>query len=268
MSLNPAEIQTLQGMLLGDAGILLERGKEYLIESRLAPIAQAEGITSVEQLLRRVSVGPSPLRKRVVEAMTTNETSFFRDLTPFRVIKDEILPQLARRRPTRQLRIWSAACSTGQEAVSLAITILDGFPDAASWSIRIVGTDVNEQVVRRARAGRYSALEANRGLPAPVLLKHFKKDGLEWEAGPAIRALCDFRAQSLLDPMVGPFDLVLLRNVLIYFSPETRAAALRRVRAAMAADGWLLLGSTEAANAPPEGFTRAAVGGIHVLRPT
>lgn len=266
--MGPAEIVLLQRILLNDAGLNLEAGKEYLIYGRLEPIAASAGLPDVAALVRAVAT-PGALRRRVVEAMTTNETSFFRDIQPFERIKKEVLPEIvAARRGARRLRIWSAACSTGQEPVSLAIVVLDHLAEVRDWDVRVVGTDLNAQVVQRAQSGRYSQLEVNRGLPAPALLRHFKRAGLEWEVGADVRALCQFHSQNLLDPgQHGPFDLVFLRNVLIYFTPDIRARVLRRIRAAMAPDGWLLLGAAETSAGTPEGFARVVRGETTFLRP-
>lgn len=268
MTVNELDFRGLQAMLVAEAGIQLEADKGYLVESRLGPVARAEGIPSVDALIRRATGGPGALRRKVIDALTTNETSFFRDRTPFDVLRTAILPELAERRPQRRLRIWSAACSTGQEAVSIAITLLEGFPALKSWNVRIEGTDINSGIVDRAKAGKYGSVEINRGLPAPMLVRHFKRTGLDWEVSPDIKALCDFRVASLLDPAPGPYDLVFLRNVLIYFPAEVRAAVFKRVRAAMAPDATLILGATEVSPAPPDGFERQLVSGLYVLRPT
>ncbi len=268
--MTPADLQALQSILHADAGLLLESGKEYLINGRLQPIARAEGLGTVEALVRRVNgAGASALRRRVVDAMTTNETSFFRDRQPFERFRTDLVPELIpARRALRRLRVWSAACSTGQEALSLAMVIHDHFPELQTWDVRIVGTDVNAQVVERAKAARYSQVEVSRGLPVSSLVRHFKRVGLDWEASAELRALCSFRVASLLEQMgQGPFDIVFLRNVLIYFAPETRALVLRRVRAAMAPDGWLLLSAAEAAAGIPTGFQRVVRGELTYLRP-
>lgn len=269
MSLCDTDYRGLQSMLVTESGILLEAGKTYLVESRLTPVAREEGFTTVEALVRRAVVAPGAVRKKVVDALTTNETSFFRDRTPFEVLRTHLLPELVQRRASaRRLRIWSAACSTGQEAVSIAITILEAFPELTTWGVRIEGSDLNTSIVAKAKAGRYGAVEVNRGLPAPFLLKYFRRAGLDWEVAPAVRALCDFRPASLLDPAPGPYDLVFLRNVLIYFPNEVRVQVYRRIRAAMAPDATLILGSTETPPVAPDGFERQLISGLYVLRPT
>lgn len=266
--MSPVELALLQRILLTDAGLNLESGKEYLINGRLEPIAASAGLADVAALVRAVAT-PGALRRRVVEAMTTNETSFFRDIQPFERTRKEILPEIvAARKGARRLRIWSAACSTGQEPVSLAITVRDHFPELRDWDVRVVGSDFNAQVVERARSGRYTQLEVNRGLPAAALLRHFTRAGLEWAVSADVRALTMFHQQNLLEPSQhGPFDLVFLRNVLIYFTPDIRARVLRRVRAAMAPDAWLLLGAAETSAGVPEGFTRIVRGDTTYLRP-
>lgn len=267
--MSPIDLSTLRGLLRTDAGIHLEEGKEYLVEGRLAPVARAAGLPDVASLVRQAAVAPGPLRRSVIEAMTTNETSFFRDRTPFDVMRTNVLPELvAARGASRRLRLWSAACSTGQEAVSLAIVLLDHFAQLANWDVAIHGTDINDRVVARARQARYGQVEVDRGLPPGALARHFRRAGADWEASQAVRSLCRYDVASLLDANLnGPFDVVFLRNVLIYFSPDTRSLVLRRVRAAMARDGWLLMGAAESSSRVPEGFRPHPVGGVTFFRP-
>ncbi len=190
------------------------------------------GAANLEDFVNMLKQGrPAHLHRAVAEAMTINETSFFRDIAPFEMLRQVILPQvIERRRERRQLRIWSAASSTGQEAYSLAMTIAEYFPDLANWDVKILGTDISRQVVDYAQKGRFRRLEVNRGLPARMLLKYLVRDGEEWEIVPRIRAMCEFRYANLCAPLVQlpEFDLVMLRNVLLYFSQHDRRGALRR----------------------------------------
>jgi len=182
--------------------------------------------------------------------MTINETSFFRDIAPFEMLRQVILPRLIERRSEkRQLRIWSAASSTGQEAYSLAMSIAEYFPDIAHWNVKIIGTDISRQVVDYAQRGRFRRLDVNRGLPARMLLKYMVKDGEEWEIIPRIRSMCEFRYANLCAPMpqLPVFDLVLLRNVLLYFPHHDRRTLFGEIYRKLAPDGYLVLGNAEQA---------------------
>ncbi|MEQ1565089.1 MAG: protein-glutamate O-methyltransferase CheR [Myxococcota bacterium] len=257
------DLAFLRDLLETRAGIVLEPGKEYLVETRIAPLLTANKLSGLPELVRKIRID-AQLQKKVIEAFTTNETSFFRDLAPFQSLRATIFPAL-QAKPDR-VRIWSAASSTGQEAYSVAMMLRDEFPSLAARA-EIVGTDLNEVVVAKARSGRYTQAEVSRGLPAASLVKHFTRKGLEWEVSEPIRAMTQFRQQNLLEhwPAAPPFDLILLRNVLIYFSLDTRARLLRRMRDAMRKDGWLMLGSSET-SAPPESFTPSA-GTVGLFRP-
>ena len=181
--------------------------------------------------------------------MTINETSFFRDNRPFELLRTELLPKLVEsRRLARTLRFWSAACSTGQEAYSLAMVLRESFPHCAGWNVRIEGTDISGEVVERARAARYHRIEMNRGLPARMLIKYFDHLGEEWVAKREIRDLCSFRQANLCTsplPFRERFDVIFLRNVMLYFSQETRKAVLAGIHGLLAPDGILFLGSSE-----------------------
>jgi chemotaxis protein methyltransferase CheR len=182
--------------------------------------------------------------------MTVNETSFFRDVQPFEMMREVIVPSLIREREReRRLRIWSAASSTGQEAYSLAMLIAEHFPALATWDVKIVGTDISRQVVDYAQRGRYRRLEVNRGLPARMLLKYMIRTGEEWEVCPQIRSMCEFQYANLCAPLLQlpEFDLVLLRNVLLYFSQHDRGAVFSDVHRKMRPDGYLVLGNAEEA---------------------
>ncbi len=246
------------------SAIQLERGKEYLVESRLAPLARSAGATDVDAFVRALR---SDVTKHdiVVEALTTNETSWFRDANPFTVLKSTVVPDLMGL-GRHQLRIWSAACSTGQEAYSIAMIIADNFPGVRS---SIVATDLSENVLAKGRSGRYTQLEINRGLPAPMLVKHFERQGPSFEISSQLRSQVVFRKHNLLDnpPSGGPYDIVFLRNVLIYFDVATKRDVLRRVRAAMAPGGYLFLGAAETTIGVDEAWERIQVGTSSVYRP-
>jgi len=241
------------------SAILLQPGKEYLVESRLLPLARSAGL-SVEELVARLRTRPVESDvTAVVEALTTNETSWFRDSTPFSALARHVLPRLvAARGGVGRLRVWSAACSTGQEPFSIAMTLLDGLPPA--MDAEIVATDLSAQVIERARAGRYTQLEVNRGMPAPMLVRHLTRAGAEWQVSDAVRAMVTFSVHNLLDaPPAGPFDVVFLRNVLIYFDLATKRDILRRVAQVLRPDGVLVLGAAETTLGVDDGWDRVSV---------
>jgi len=231
------------------AAIVVEPGKEYLVDSRLAPIAKREGLESIDALVKKLRADDrGPLAGQVIEAMTTNETSFFRDIHPFEILRTKLLPEIIKARAaTRTLRIWCAAASTGQEPYSIAMTIRHHFPELASWSVQITATDLNVAVLERARTGIYRQLEVNRGLPAAMLIKYFDRVDADWRIKAELRQMITFQELNLLDrwPLTSAPDIVFMRNILIYFDVETKRAILKRVRTTMRADGFLVLGGAE-----------------------
>jgi chemotaxis protein methyltransferase CheR len=243
----------LRDMVLRESAIVLEPGKEYLVESRLAPIARREGLGSVSELVQRLIAAPSvKLKSEIIDAMTTNETSFFRDVHPWQTLKEEILPKLIEaRRIDRRLTVWCAACSSGQEPYSLAMMLRDSFPDIVkSWDVKIIATDLSDSMLYRCREGIYSQLEVNRGLPAPMLIRNFQREGADWRIDPELRRMVDVRTCNLATPSTYPraasrFDIVFIRNVLIYFDDATKTKILNETSSRMHADGYLLLGSSE-----------------------
>jgi len=247
-----------------DSGIELDESKRYLLEARLSPLARDRGLGGLEELCRRLQADRrGPLRQEVVEAMTTNETSFFRDMGPFEALRKTVIPELLQKRaPTRRLAIWCAACATGQEPYSLALLLHETVPDPAGWMIEILGTDMAESILERARRGRFSQLEVNRGLPAQQLVKYFRRDHMDWELKPEIRDMVKFRSLNLMGSFrdLGPFDLVLCRNVLIYFNGELKKKILAGIRGVLARDGYLLLGGSESVFSVDDHYERVAVG--------
>jgi chemotaxis protein methyltransferase CheR len=230
------------------AAIVLEPGKEYLALTRLDPVARKAGLGSVTELVAHLRRGESTLHEEVVDALTTNETSWFRDQHPWDSLRLTILPELIeQKRNSRTLQIWCAGCSTGQEPYSLAMLLQEHFPELATWNISIVGTDISQAVLDRARAGRYGQLEVNRGLPAHMLVRHFEREGMEWVIEDPIRTRVRFQRHNLVGPWPAfpPFDLIMMRNVMIYFDLETKRTLLARVRDALAPGGLLLLGGSE-----------------------
>jgi len=249
MGLAAAEFDYLCKFIHERSAIIIDPGKEYLVESRLTPLAYQEGLDSAQKLLERLRGEPvNGLHRKVLDAMTNNETIFFRDAAPFLALCKAVVPELLRiRAPERRLAFWSAAASSGQEAYSLAMLVCDDFGGLPGWEVSILGTDISAAILERARQGRYSQLEVNRGLPAKCLTKHFAREGVEWQISNHVRGMVDFQELNLAAtwPSLPSFDVVFLRNVLIYFSVEKKKEILRRVRGAMRPDGVLFLGSAE-----------------------
>jgi chemotaxis protein methyltransferase CheR len=251
MACSDSDYDYLRGLVLEQSANLVDPSRNALFDTRLTPIARLSGAATLADFIRMLKAGRPPhLHRAVAEAMTINETSFFRDIKPFDMLREVILPQLIEQRmQKRRLRIWSAASSTGQEAYSMAMLIAEYFPDLAQWDVKIIGTDISRHVVDYAQKGRYRRLEANRGLPARMLLKYMMRDGEEWEIAPQIRAMCDFRYANLCSPIpqLPVFDLVMLRNVLLYFSQQDRRGVFDEIYRKIVPGGYLLLGNAEQA---------------------
>lgn len=248
--MTPNGFAYLQQVLLEHAGILLEPEKLYLAEARLAPLAAQEGCESIDALLDAVQAGGDggQLERRVIEAMTNSETSFFRDLHPYQALRTAVLPELiAKRAAERSLAIWCAASASGQEPYSLVMMLREHFPQLASWKVTLVASDISEAMISRARAGAYSQIEVNRGLPAPLLVKYFRRIDGEWQIAEGLRRAIDFRRINLTAawPFLPAMDIILMRNVLIYFDVSTKKAVLARVRRQLKPDGYLFLGGGE-----------------------
>jgi chemotaxis protein methyltransferase CheR len=259
------DFEYLRELMHVRAAIVLDRGKEYLALSRLEPVARDHGLTTVSELVAKLRTREltSAMHDQVVDALTTNETTFFRDVHPFESLRTHILPNLIeRKRLSRSLSIWSAGCSSGQEPFSVAMLIREHFPELATWQISILGTDVSIGMLERACEGRYGQMEVNRGLPASLLVRYFRRVGLGWQIDESIRGMVRFQHQNLIDPWpaLPPVDLVLMRNVMIYFDMATKQAILARVRDALAPHGYLLLGTSETTLHLAGSFERHAVG--------
>ncbi|RLK53630.1 chemotaxis protein methyltransferase CheR [Actinokineospora cianjurensis] len=265
MEMTPALFGFVADLVYREAGMVLRPGKEYLVESRLKPVAKATGHDTVGSLANALRTSNAALRTQVVEALTINETSWFRDREPFTALTDTILPDVLAK-STRPVRIWSAACSSGQEPYSIAITLEKALP--AGRGYQIMGSDLSEEMLRRSRAGRFNQLEVNRGLPATDLVTYFQRAGAEWEAVPRIRQNLSFQRVNLCAPLppMPKFDVVFLRNVLIYFEPETKRAVLDRVRQVLNPGGWLLLGAAESTVGIDSVFERVPVGRTAIYR--
>ena len=245
-----------------ESGIVLDDSKGYLLEARLVPVARDEGAASLDGLCNLIrSMGGRRVRDKVVEAMTTNETLFFRDLAPFQTLETVVIPELLEKwKGSRALRFWSAACSSGQEPYSLAMMWLDmgNLPK----EIEILGTDISAEILDKARGGQYMQLEVNRGLPAKYLVRHFTRQNMQWEISSSIRAMVRWKKFNLKDNpvLLGTFDVVLCRNVLIYFDIETKRQILRNIRKTLVPGGYLILGSSETTLNIDETFGRRQVG--------
>lgn len=245
--LSPDNYSFLQQYIYRESGIVIDAGKSYLLESRLLPIVKTENLSTLNDLCRLLrATAPPALKTKVIESLTTNETLFFRDSNVFDALDKSVFPQLIEaKKDTKRISIWSAAASTGQEAYSLAMMLMErGLP---GWSISVLGTDLNQQVLDKAAEGRYLQIEVNRGLPARYLVKYFTRVGLDWQLSPAIRAMVKFRQLDLRTPLrgMGPFDLVFCRNVLIYFDVDTKKKILAEMRATMRSGSLLILGAAE-----------------------
>ena len=242
------DFDLLAQLLKKESGLALTEDKLYLLESRLTPVARRFGFESLDELVAAIRAQPrKAMVDAVTEAMTTNESFFFRDIRPFETLEKEVLPRLAESRPERRLRVWSAACSTGQEAYSIAMILRDMPARFAGWRIEIVGTDISNDVLEKARAGLYTQFEVQRGLPINALMKNFKQVSEHWQIDGALRAMVNYRSFNLLDSFasLGTFDIIFCRNVLIYFDPPTKSLVLDKIRRALAPDGCLFLGASE-----------------------
>jgi len=260
MGLSSVDFDYLRSLVRTHTSIVIDDGKEYLAEARLSTLLRKEGFASVPELLQSLRVKNfSPLHRRVLDAMTNNETWFFRDLAPFEALRQRVIPEiLITRGLTRRLNVWSAACSSGQEAYSTLMLLQDSFPEMLNWELRVLATDYSQAMLDRVRAGRYSQFEVNRGLPISALTKHFVQHGLEWEVSPKLRNKVDCRLMNLADawPDFAEPDIVLLRNVLIYFDLRTKADILARVHRRMRPDGYLFLGGAETTLGLSDAFER------------
>jgi chemotaxis protein methyltransferase CheR len=246
--MNPADFETFSRTVRERSGLVLTPDKAYLIESRLAPVARRLGMTSLEEIASAIRLrSDAKVIAEVVDAMTTNETFFFRDKTPFETLEKHVLPTLVAKRPGKPLRIWCAAASTGQEPYSIAMLVDSMAGRLNGASVEIVATDISDRCLEKARAGVYTQFEVQRGLPVQMLLKHFEKQGDLWKVKDNIRAMVRWRTANLLENLagLGRFDVVFCRNVLIYFDPLTKKQILERAARQLEDPGYLFLGAAE-----------------------
>lgn len=243
------EFEYLRSFLKQRSGLALTAEKRYLVESRLTPVCRRFGLATLGELIGSLKLGQDgAIERAVVEAMTTNETFFFRDRIPFDLFRDTILPEaLARNASRRRLRIWCAAASTGQEPYSLAMLLQEAAPRLAGWQVEIVATDLSTEVIEKAKLGLYSHFEVQRGLPVQWLIKYFTQIGEQWQIAQSLRSMVDYRQLNLLHSFasLGQFDVIYCRNVLIYFDAPTKSDVLARLAAQLAPGGALLLGAAE-----------------------
>lgn len=250
MAISTAEFNYVRDLTRRSAAIVIDPGKEYFIESRLAPLVQKQGCKTLSELIGLMQKNPAfgALHAKAIDALTTNETFFFRDFQPFEVLRKHVVPRLLEQRAAqRRLSIWSAACSTGQEPYSLAMLLRESFPQLAQWQVSILATDLSPTVLAQARSGSYNQFEVNRGLPAPLLIKYFRKEADRWVVKDELKQGMEFRAMNLIEPwpIFPPFDVVLMRNVMIYFDVPTKQGILKKIRTCLQPRGSLFLGTAE-----------------------
>ena len=254
----------LRKLVYDSSAIVLEADKRYLLEARLGPMLARERLASFDELVVRLNGGNAgPLRQRVLEAMTTHETSFFRDLQPFDLFRKTIIPRLLNQRAaTKRVNIWCGAASTGQEPYTIAFIIKECGLQLGGWTVDFMASDISEEVLTRARNGSFTQLEVNRGLPVPMLIKFFDKIGLEWQVKADVRKMISFRKLNLMDalPALPEMDVVFLRNVLIYFDVPTKKRILDRIARVIRPGGYLFLGTVESTHNLSTDFQVVQVG--------
>lgn len=246
--MNSPDYEYLRKLLKERSGLDLSADKQYLIESRLLPLARKAGLSGIPELVQKLQGGSIALITSVVEAMTTNETFFFRDRVPFDHFRDTIMPEVLKARAGRRsVRIWCAAGSTGQEPYSLAMTLKEMGAALTGWRVEIIATDISQEVLEKAKAGIYSQFEVQRGLPIQHLVKYFKPNGETWQINPELRAMIQHRQLNLLQDFshLGTFDVIFCRNVLIYFDQDTKINIFNRLARQIEPDGFLVLGAAE-----------------------
>lgn len=258
MAISSHNFKFIQDFARDTAAIVLDPGKEYLVESRLTPIARQSGFGTLDEFVDQLRTDRKAVlfHEQVMDALTTNETSFFRDFHPFEALRHHVLPRLIEQRAgVKRLSIWSAASSTGQELYTIAMLIREYFPQLRDWHITILGTDLSTTVLDQARQGTYSQIEVNRGLPAAFLLKHFTKNDTKWTIKDDLRKMVEYRQMNLAKPwpIMPVFDVVFIRNVMIYFDVEAKRGILKRIRQCLQPQGYLFLGTAETTiNLDPE----------------
>ena len=255
IKITPNEIKVISKYIYDISGIFLDEKKAYLIETRLKMIIENEGVSSYQELYRKaVSDKSKVLERKIIDAVTTNETLFFRDTSPFEMFRHKVMPDLIDKRTAQtsgvvpiNIRIWSTACSTGQEIYSLAMILKELLPNPQKYRIKLLGTDISDEAIARASYGKYNKFEIERGLDKDRLQRYFLPNGNLWKIRDDIRAMAVFQKRNLMQPFagIGQFDVIFCRNVAIYFSIEDRKKLFEKIAGALAPDGYLIIGSTE-----------------------
>ena len=262
MAVSLDNFEYMRRLLQQRSAIVLAANKTYLVETRLLPLARREKLDGVDALIDKLRLSPGGrLLQEVVEALTTNETSFFRDGAPFNILGDTVLPELTERRAAvRTLNIWSAGCASGQEPYTIAMLWRDRFAHLGNWRVNLLATDISNEMLERARKGRYTQLEVDRGLPAEHCAKYFRQEGDDWLIDERLRTMVEFRLLNLIGnwPRLPPMDVVFMRNVLVYFDMPTKQEILKRVRTVLRPDGYLFLGGTETTLMIDDAFDRVS----------
>jgi chemotaxis protein methyltransferase CheR len=271
-SITKVDFDYVRELAHSQSALVLEPGKEYLVENRLSPLAEQEGFASLAEYINhlRTATSVNGIHHRAIDALTTNETLFFRDYHPFDSLRRSILPELLEKRASsRKLTIWSAACSTGQEPYTLAMLLLESFPQLANWTVSILATDISAKVLRVAEKGHYSQFEVNRGLPASYLVKYFTQHKDTWCIKPEVKKWIEFRPMNLIQPwpVLPPLDLVFIRNVMIYFDVATKQTILKKIRNCMLPHGYLFLGTAETTSNLDPQYQPVTFGKAVVYRP-
>jgi chemotaxis protein methyltransferase CheR len=250
--LTTQDIDAVCGLVMDLCGVYLDESKGYLIEARLSELVKSTNCENYVEFARKARGGfDQAIRNKIVDAITTNETLFFRDTSPFDALTNKVIPETIDAKAgslfPKKIRIWSAACSTGQESYSIAMTLSDLLPDVMDWDINILGTDISDDVVAKASRGWYTAHEIERGMPPARLQRYFQQENNGWRVKDSMRAMCSFERRNLLDPNSarGKFDVIFCRNVAIYFTPEARRDLFLRLCTALTPEGWLFVGSQE-----------------------
>lgn len=249
MALSTSEFNFIKALVLQLSGNALEQQRDYLVESRLLALATRESLPSVQAIIQRLRDNVDPeLGRRVAEALVNNETFFFRDIHPFDILRNSIFPDIiSKGGAEKSLSIWCAACSSGQEPYSIAMLLRDSFPNLANWTVRLMASDFSQPILQRAALGKYTQIEVNRGLPARYLVKYFEREGMVWQLKREVRDMVTFREVNLAQPLpsMPRFDVVFLRNALIYFDVDKKREAMAQVEKILKPGGYMFLGAAE-----------------------
>lgn len=264
MAVSAQDFQFVADIVAHDAGIVLEEKKAYLVDARLSKLAREEGVATPTDVIAKLRKTPtSDLRRKIIDAMTTNETFFFRDTGLFDGLRTSIMPKLlAQRAKTKTLTVWCAACSTGQEPYSIAMTLHKNFAELSGWRVKIIASDISQTVLKTARSGIYNQIDVNRGLPKDMLDRYFAQQGQQWLVKDDLKKWIEFRQVNLKEPFSGVsgIDMIFVRNVLYYFSQDTKVDILNRMAKLLPTDGLLFLGGTESVTGVTDALERVQFG--------